>query len=86
MIGLIAKSYILISTYDWYLYDKKKKRIDLTVRRLQKKDEIRWLSLVPCKDKTTGRVKEFRYVNIKVGEYGSCGYNLLTEVNAFWSR
>jgi hypothetical protein len=69
-----------------YLFDKKQKHIELTVRRLQKKDEFRWLSLVPVKDKVTGRVIEGRYVNIKVGAYGSYGYNLLTETNEFWSR
>jgi hypothetical protein len=51
----------------------------------QKKDEFRWLSLVPCKDER-GKIKEYRYVNIRVGEYGSYGYNLLTEVNAFWHK
>lgn len=69
-----------------YLYDKKHRRITLTVKRLQKKDEFRWLSLVPCKDKTTSRIKEFRYVNIKPGEYGSSGYKLLDEVHDFWER
>lgn len=70
--------YVLIEHYDKkvyhgmmeYLFDKKE-HIQRTVRRLQKKDEFRWLELVPIKDKATGRVTECKYVNIKVGEYGS---------------
>ena len=69
-----------------YLFGKKSKHIERTVKRLQKKDEFRWLSLVPIKDKATGRVKEFKYVNIKVGAYGSDGYKLLDEVHDFWER
>ena len=69
-----------------YLHNRKEKHIKRSVNRLQKRDEFRWLSLVPLKDKKTDRIREFRWVNIKVGEYGSYGYNLLTEVNRFWTE
>jgi hypothetical protein len=66
-------------------YQERRKYLARVIKRLQKTDEFRWLSLVPCKNES-GKIKEYRYVNVKPGEVGSYGYNLLSEVNAFWHK
>jgi hypothetical protein len=56
------------------------------IKHLRKTDDaFRWLSPVPCKDQR-GKIKEYKYVNIKPGKVGSYGYNLLTEANDFWNK
>jgi hypothetical protein len=63
---------------------------DMYIRRLIKHvrktdDDFRWLSCVPCKD-DRGKIKQYRYVNIKARESDGSDSKLLEEVNEFWHK
>ena len=48
-------------------------------------DDFRWLSCVPCKNEQ-GKIKQYRWVNIKARESDGSDSKLLEEVNAFWHK
>jgi hypothetical protein len=75
-----------VATLDYIFRVKYNTCTSQVIKRLGRTDDdFRWLSRVPCKD-DRGKIKEYRIVNIKPGEVGSYGYNLLTEVNDFWLK
>lgn len=75
--GVETVEYVFRNKY----YDSYTRRLIKQLRKTD--DDFRWLSLVPCKNEK-GKIKEYRYVNIKTKN--SYGEELLTEVNAFWSK
>jgi hypothetical protein len=65
-------------------------RYNMYIRRLIKhvrktNDDFRWLSCVPCKDER-GKIKAYKYVNIKARESDGSDSRFLEEVNAFWHK
>lgn len=76
--GVETVEYVFRNKYNLYT-----RRMIKHLRRTD--DGFRWLSPVPCKDER-GKIKEYRYVNIKARNPDGSDNQFLTGVNAFWLK
>ena len=70
----------------WHYHPRYFKYMRNLVKHVRKTDDdFRWLSPIPCRDER-GKIKEYRYVNIKARNPDGSDSKLLEEVNEFWSK
>ncbi len=75
-----------VETIEYVFREKYNLYTSRLIKHLRKADDaFRWLFAVPHKDERR-KIKEYVYVNIKPGEPGSYGFQLLEEVNALWTK